>query len=203
VRRVIALYRPGSSLLHRMPAGIKILLLMAVALAITLTVTVDTLWLLAGAAVLAVTGYLVAGFGIRELGRQVYVVRWIIVIMLVTQLVFLPWTTALVNVGRVIVVLVLAALVTLTTRIADLLDATERGLRPLERFGVNPRRIGLLLAMTITTIPVIAGFARAIRDAQRARGGRIRLWSMALPLLVLSLKHSDDLADALIARGVE
>lgn len=200
---MIGLYRQGTSPLHRMPAGPKILLLMAVALAITLTVTLDTLWLLAAAAALVVAGYLVAGLGIRELGRQVWVVRWIVAIMLVTQLVFLPWTTALLNVGRVVVVLVLAALVTLTTRIADLLDATERGLRPLERIGVNPRRVGLLLAMTITTIPVIAGFARAIREAQRARGGRLRVWSMAVPLLVLSLRHSDDLADALIARGVE
>ncbi|WP_308466782.1 energy-coupling factor transporter transmembrane component T family protein [Rathayibacter soli] len=200
---MIGLYRQGTSPLHRMPAGPKILLLMAVALAITLTVTLDTLWLLAAAAALVVAGYLVAALGIRELGRQVWVVRWIVAIMLVTQLVFLPWTTALLNVGRVVVVLVLAALVTLTTRIADLLDATERGLRPLERIGVNPRRVGLLLAMTITTIPVIAGFARAIREAQRARGGRLRVWSMAVPLLVLSLKHSDDLADALIARGVE
>ncbi|MEO8908002.1 MAG: energy-coupling factor transporter transmembrane protein EcfT [Microbacteriaceae bacterium] len=198
---MIALYRPGSSPLHRMPAGLKIVLLMLIALAITLTV--DTVWLLAGAGVFVVVGYLIAGLGLGELGRQVYVVRWVIGIMLVTQLVFLPWNTALLNVGRVVVVLTLAALVTLTTRIADLLDATERGLKPLARFGVNPRRIGLLLAMTITTIPVIAGFATAIREAQRARGGPLRLWTMAVPLLVLSLKHSDDLADALIARGVE
>ncbi|TAM70535.1 MAG: energy-coupling factor transporter transmembrane protein EcfT [Microbacteriaceae bacterium] len=198
---MIALYRPGSSPLHRMPAGIKILLLMAVALAITLTVS--TAWLLVGAAVLVVAGYLISRLGIGELGRQVFVVRWVVAIMLVTQLVFLPWATALLNVGRVVVVLTLAALVTLTTRIADLLDATERGLRPLQRLGVNPRRIGLLLAMTITTIPVVVGFATTIREAQRARGGRLRVWSMAVPLLILSLKHSDDLADALIARGVE
>jgi biotin transport system permease protein len=50
---------------------------------------------------------------------------------------------------------------------------------------------------------VIAGFATDIRDAQRARGVRVGPHTAVVPLLVLSLKHSDELAEALAARGVE
>jgi biotin transport system permease protein len=135
--------------------------------------------------------------------RQLYAARWIVLVMLVTQAFFLPGWVAVTNAGRVLVVIVLAALITLTTRIPALLDATERALAPLRRFGVNPAGIGLLLALTITAVPVIGGFAAEIREAQRARGAPVRLQTFVVPLLVMSLKHSDELADALTARGIE
>jgi biotin transport system permease protein len=198
---VIALYRPGASPLHRAPAGPKALVFIALSLAITLTA--HNPWTLPAAGALVVAGYLIAGLGLGELAAQVIALRWLIVIMLATQLVFLPAPVALANTGRVVAVIALAALVTLTTRVPALLDATERTLSPLRRLGVNPAGVGLLLAMTITTIPVIAGLADSIREAQRARGVPVRPATFVVPLLVLSLKHSDDLADALAARGVE
>ena len=198
---MIALYRPGTSLLHRTPAGLKVLLLMLVSL--TITVAGSAPWALPLAVAVVVAGYWLAGFGVRELTRQVFVVRWLVLFMLVAQILFLPPLLAVGNTARVLAVVVLAALVTLTTRIPDLLDAIDRALQPLRRVGVNSAAIGLLLAMTITTIPVIAGFAATIREAQRARGVKVRLTTFAVPLLVMSLKHADDLADALAARGVE
>jgi biotin transport system permease protein len=198
---MIALYLPGTSPIHRMPAGPKMVAFMALTLAITLLAR--GVWALPAVFAVVVGGYLVAGLGMRDLLRQVMVVRWVMISMLVAQLVFLQPLVAVANTGRVLAVIVLAALVTLTTRIPDLLDTTERSLAPLRRFGVNPSGIGLLLAMTITAIPVIAGFAASIREAQRARGVPLRLGTFVVPLLVMALKHSDDLADALVARGVE
>ena len=198
---MIMLYRHGTSVIHRMPAGLKVLVFTLIALAIALSA--GSGWALPVAGVVAVCLYLLAGLGVGTLLRQILAVRWVIVVMLLTQVLFLPVPVAVTNTGRVLVVIVLAALITLTTRIPALLDATERALAPLRRFGVNPASIGLLLALTITAIPVITGFAAAIRDAQRARGAPVRLRTFAVPLLVMSLKHSDDLADALTARGIE
>lgn len=198
---MIGLYHPGSSLLHRIPAGAKVLVFAALTLAIALTA--GGAWTLPAAGCLTAALYLLAGLGIRPLLRQLCAARWIVLVMLVTQVIFLPVPVALTNTGRVLIVIVLAALITLTTRIPALLDATERALAPFRRFGVNPAAIGLLLALTITAIPVIGGFATAIREAQRARGAPVRLQRFVVPLLVMSLKHSDELADALTARGIE
>lgn len=198
---MIALYRNGTSPLHRMPAGVKMLALMLFALA--LGVGMNGLWSLAAASAAVVLCYLLAGFGLGELGRQLVAVRWLVLVMVVMQSLFLTATEATVNTGRVVLVVVLAALVTLTTRTGDMLDAVERLLAPLRRFGVNPAKVGLLLSLTITTIPVVAGFATGIRDAQRARGVPPRPTRLAVPLLVASLRHADDLADSLAARGVE
>lgn len=198
---MIVLYRPGTSLLHRMPAGAKVLVFAALVLAIALTA--NSVWTLPTAGILAISLYLMAGLGIPTLLRQLYAARWIALVMLVTQVFFLPVLAAISNTSRVLVVIVLAALITLTTRVPALLDATERALAPLRRFGVNPAGIGLVLALTITAIPVIGGFAADIREAQRARGAPVRLQTFVVPLLVMSLKHSDELADALTARGIE
>jgi len=198
---MIVLYRPGTSLLHRMPAGAKVLVFAALVLAIALTA--NSVWTLPTAGILAISLYLIAGLGIPTLLRQLYAARWIALVMLVTQVFFLPVLAAISNTSRVLVVIVLAALITLTTRVPALLDATESALAPLRRFGVNPAGIGLVLALTITAIPVIGGFAADIREAQRARGAPARLQTFVVPLLVMSLKHSDELADALTARGIE
>lgn len=184
-----------------MPAGLKVLAFMAVTLAITMSAGRAGALLIAG--IVVVASYLMAGFGLRELGTAVFALRWLIVIMLVMQALFLAPLVVLENTGRVVAVVVFASLITLTTRIPALLDATERALAPLRRFGVSPSGVALVLALTITTIPVITAFAATIREAQRARGAAVRLRTFAVPLLVMSLKHSDELADALAARGVE
>nr|WP_277814854.1 CbiQ family ECF transporter T component [Galbitalea soli] len=187
--------------MHRLAAGPKLLLFAVIAL--TLSLLAPTLWMLGAALALVVAVYAVAGLGARELGRQLWTSRWLIVIMLVPQLIVLPPVVAVANTGRVVAIILLAAAVTLTTRVPAVIEATERGLGWTRRFGGNPALVGLVLALTITTIPVIAGFATVIREAQAARGARMRLTTFVVPLLVMSLRHADDLGDALAARGVE
>lgn len=199
--QALGLYRPGSSLIHRLGAGTKLIALFVLALAAS--VPPPSVWLLGSLSVVVIALYLIAGLGFRELGRQIVMIRWLILLVTITGLLFLPLDTALANVTRMVLVIVLAGLVTLTTRTSALLDAFEVALSPLRRIGVDPQRISLVLALSIRTVPVIAGFGQQLRDAQRSRGGRVSIRAFVVPLLVLSLRHSDDLADALVARGAD
>jgi biotin transport system permease protein len=198
---VISLYRPGDSLLHRAAAGPKLLVVMALALAVSLAPANP--WVLSAAVAVVAGGYLIAGFGVRAIGSQAYGMRWLVGFMLLAQVFFLPGLTVAANIIRVLTVILLANLVTLTTRTDALIDAIERAMSPLRRLGVNPSRVALMLSLTITTIPVIAGFAGQIREAQRARGVPVSPLAFVVPLLIMALKHSDDLADALTARGID
>jgi biotin transport system permease protein len=198
---VIALYRSGTSVVHRMPVSAKLLVLVGVALAVTLFA--GNVWILAGASVLVVAGYLATGFGVLEVLKQIVAVRWLIAVTLITQVIFLPFTTALTNTGRVVAVVLLATLITLTSRTSELLSSIERAIHPLRHLGVSPARISLVLTLAIATVPVITGFATSIREAQRARGVRFSLRAFVVPLLIMSLKHADELSDSLTARGVE
>lgn len=197
---MIALYVPGRSLLHRASAGAKLAAMFVLALVISLVP--HTPPSLAVTAVVVVALYVSAGLPASTLPRQLWLARWIIVIMVATQLLFLtPWD-ALVNTLRVVAIVLLASLLTLTTRSEQLLAALETGMRPLARFGVDPRRVGLTLSLAIAMLPVVASIARSVRDAERARGVRLGP-RLVVPVMVLALRHADDVADALTARGVD
>lgn len=202
---MLSLYRPGDGILHRMPAGPKLLLLLVLVLGVSLLPS--RWWAAAVAAGVVVVVYACAGLrdgllGMRELARQTVALRWLIVVTLALQLIFLGPEAAVANTTRVTSAVLLAGLLSLTTRVTDLLDAVERGLRPLDRLRFDSERAAVLLTVTITTVPVLARLAGEVREAQRARGARPGVRFFAVPFLILSLKHADQLGEALSARGV-
>ncbi len=199
--QLLGMYIPGTSIVHRARAGYKLLALLVLGLAIT--IPPPSWWLLGSIAIVLVSLYVIAELGLRPLARQLWALKWLILVVLGSQLIFLPWTVAVANSTRMVQLILLAALVTLTTRTADILSTLERALRPFAKIGVDPERVSLVLAMTIRTVPVIAELGEQISDAQRARGGRISIRAFVVPLLVGSIRQADDLADALVARGMD
>jgi biotin transport system permease protein len=203
---VLTLYRAGERGLYRMAAGPKLALLAILSVGVLLLPT--QLWSAAVAGAVIVSAYALSGVangwcGMRELGVQLFALRWIVAITLIGQLVFLGSEAAVANTARLAAALVLAGLIVLTTRMTDVLNALERGLTPLRPIGVDAQRVALTLMITIGTVPVLARLAGEVRDAQRARGARAGLRAFVVPFLVVSLKHADQLGDALTARGVD
>lgn len=197
--------QPGPGRLARMPTGPKLLIVAAAVLGVSL---LPSTWAGGAAAlVTAAISYAAAdlrdgSLGLRALGRQLRATRWILLFTLVSQLVLLGGEPAVSNTARVAAAIALPGVLMLTTSTTALLDAVERGLRPAGRLGIDPERVALLLAVTVSTVPVLARLAGDVRDAQRARGGRGGIRTSVVPFLVLALKHADDLGDALTARGV-
>lgn len=115
----------------------------------------------------------------------------------------LGWGPAGVAVLRLGVILLLATLVSLTTRASEVLDTLERALRPLARFGVRPARVSLLCSLTLRFLPLLATWVREVREAQRVRGLEHHPVAVLVPLLVKTLRTADALAEALDARGFD
>jgi biotin transport system permease protein len=197
---MVTLYRPGNGPWHRLPAGPKTALLLLIVLGVCLLPA--TWWAAAVMAAGCLACYALPGAGMRELGRQLVTVRWIVGLTLAGQLVFLGPESAAANTTRVAVACALAALLALTTPATELLETIERAMRPLALLRVDPQRAALTLSVTLSTLPVLAGLARDVREAQRARGGGRSLRHFAMPFLVMALKHADQLGEALAARGV-
>ena len=101
--------------------------------------------------------YGIGGFGVRTLAAQVWPLRWIVLLLLPFQWWTAGWRVAVGVVGTLVVAVVGAALISLTTRVTDLLDVIARLLEPARAIGVDPERVALLLALTIRAVPVIAG----------------------------------------------
>ncbi len=200
---MIGLYHPGSSWVHRAPAGLKLLLLAA---AVLLTVRIHTpgqvgLALLGLAAVTAL-----ATLPAAVLLAQFRPLLWVIPVIAAFQWLFTGWERATASVGILLVNVGLAAVVTLTTRVSAMLDLCRSVLRPLRRFGVDPDRVGLMLALTIRCVPLVAGIVGDVLDARKARGVtglRNSAIALAAPAVVRALRTADNLGDALRARGVD
>lgn len=194
----LGLYEPGTSLLHRAPAGPWMLVVLAFA---TSTVLVaDPLLLAAGCGVVAV-GYAVARVPWRRVRPLLRTLAVLAVLVGGLQWWLLGPERAAVIGLRMAAALGVATLFTLTTRVDDLVTAVERGLGPLRRFGVDPGRLGLLVGLTIQSIGTLSGIAGQVRDAARARGAGRSVTAFAVPFLVRTLRHADALGEALAARG--
>jgi biotin transport system permease protein len=196
----LGLYRPGSSVVHRLGAAPKLVLLL---LAGAGSVFLDEPWQVGAAAAAVTGGYLAAGLSPWELLRQARPLLWVLLVVGVFHAVVDGWERAVVVAGVILVLVLIAALVTLTTRTSDLVDALVGAMRPLRRVGVDPERIGLLLALSIRSVFVVIGIAEEVRDAQRARGLGGSPRAYAVPLVIRSLRHADELGEALVARGVD
>lgn len=197
---VLGVYRPGRSVVHRLPAGVKLLLLLVLGAA---SVLVDDPWVVAAGAALVAGAYAAAGLGPRVTLRQVRPLVWVLGLVAVFHVVVSGWERAVVVVGVIALLVLLAGLVTLTTPTQDLLDVIVRVLGPLRRLGVDPERVGLLLALSLRSVPVVIGLAEEVRDAQRARGLGASPRAFAVPLVIRALRHADTLGEALVARGVD
>lgn len=197
---LLGLYLPGASVLHRAPAGAKLLGLVLLAVA---TQLIGPWWgrCLLLLAVLAL--YPVARISLVFTLRQLRSLWWVLAAIGVAQLVFADWQLAVSVVVTILLLVLAAGLVTLTTTTTALSDVVVRALGPFRRWGVNPERVGLLLALSIRAVPVVLGLAEQIRDAQRARGLPMRPRAFAVPLLVRALRHAQRMGDALVARGLD
>ena len=194
------LYLPGTSVLHRAPAGPKLVLLAA---ATTVLVLLRDPWAVAVGGVLVVGGYALARLPASVLVAQLTPLRWVLLALVPFQ-----WwqggpPAVAVVVGTLVVTVAAAALVTLTTRVLDLLDVVERAASPLRLVGVRPDRVALLLALTLRAVPVLAATFDEVRDARRARGLERSPRALLVPLVVRTLRHADRLGEALVARGVD
>lgn len=194
---MIQSYRPGNSLVHRMPAGLKLALFASLALVSSgyphdaLSVTVSL--------VVVCSLYLVARLPVKVLITEMWRMRWLALVLGSALWIFVSPLTAWISTTRVTSLLLLAALLTITTRMGDLLAVLHRLLRPLGRLGIDADAVAMTISLTLTMIPVVAGFAHAVREAQRARGLRLGLRT-AVPLMVRTLRHADEVGDALAAR---
>jgi biotin transport system permease protein len=201
----LALYVPRASVVHRTPAGGKLLALAGLSV---LVFTVPTLPVVGGALVaVVVVGLVVARLPMAVLVRQARAVLWFLVALFVLHSLVTDVLTGTFTVLRLLTLVLAAAVVTATTRVTAMVAVIERVCGPLRWVGVRPARIGLVIAMALRFIPLISERADRIREAQAARGGSVRglrgLTTTVVPLLVQVLQLAQTVSEALDARGAD
>jgi biotin transport system permease protein len=94
-----------------------------------------------------------------------------------------------------------ATVVTMTTRLSDMIAVIERLARPLARVGLPPRALALALALALRFVPVLIARAGGVAEAWGARSPRRGRWRLVAPLAAAALDDAERVAEALRARG--
>ncbi|AXI44975.1 ABC transporter permease [Sulfitobacter sp. SK012] len=196
---MISLTSPVETWAHRWPAGPKLLglCLATVGLFALQGVVAQGVALLGVAVLYAAGGAVFLRSGMRRLWPL-----WPFVVLIgLWHLAIGDPQTGAVIACRMIAAVGLANLVTMTTKLSDMMGVLHKMLTPLRPLGLNSRPIELAVAMVIRFTPVLSQKAQALVQAWRARSRRKPGWRVILPFLVLALDDAEHVSDALRARG--
>ncbi|MEM7519900.1 MAG: energy-coupling factor transporter transmembrane protein EcfT [Pseudomonadota bacterium] len=196
---MISLTSPVETRAHGWPAGVKLIALAGATIA--LFQTTNLVWLSAvfglTLVVYAVPGGVFWASGVRRI-----LPLWpFVALIMVWHVVLGTAQEGLVICLRMLTAVALANLVTMTTRLADMMKVTDTLLRPLRRCGVNTRAVPLAIGLMIRFTPVLAQKGAALRQSWRARAHRRPGWRLLLPFAVAAIDDAEHVADALRARG--
>lgn len=191
-------YLSRATWLHRLPAGLK--LLMVAGMSLTLLPVQD--WRLLALCLAVVVGaYATLG---REAMRRLSLLKPIIPLLVIIgglQGLSSRWEDGASVVLRLLLMVLVADLVTMTTTMSALMEAIQPLFRLLAPLGINSRKIALSVALVLRFIPVLLADWRAREEAWRARSRRrVPLRILAL-FLIATLRLADQVAEALDARG--
>ena len=183
-----------------MPAGAKILLALAGGVGLVAVNGIAFLAALLGAIALL---YVAARLPLRAIFTALRPVLIICGFIFALQLAFSGLPQAAAAVLRIIALVLLTSLVTLTTRLSDMLDTLTYAARGLAPLGIDPPKIALAVGLTIRFIPMLLHDFQEVQNARKTRGGKGFSILAAGPLIIKILRMTDALGNAIAARGFE
>jgi biotin transport system permease protein len=195
---MIAGYLARPTWLHPVPAGAKLIALFVLSFAV---LPVDDWRLLAAA--LALTLALYGSLGSEALKRLTGFrpLLWLLAAIFLLHGLMGDWQLGAGAVLRLLVMILLADAVSMTTTLQDMMQALMPLLRLLRPFGVNPKKLSLAVSLAIRFVPVFSAQWQARAEAWRARTGRKPSLRLLGPFLADTFRMADNVAESLDARG--
>ena len=196
---LLGLHQPGEGWLFRLGVGWKYLLMLTLSIP---ALILQTWPVTCGSLALTVVLLMSSGGGPARALRIGWVMWLILGLLVAYQLVVLNPHAAVVVPGNLLLAILAARLLTLTTPTPALMDALIVALRPLRFVGLNPERTALAVALMIRSIPYLLGLFDDARDAARARGAERNVVALLMPMVLGSVAHAERTGEALAARGL-
>lgn len=112
---------------------------------------------------------------------------------------------------RLVIIITMSTILTLTTKPTDLNLGLEQMMKPLKLIGINSEELAMIISIALRYIPTLLDEANKIMLAQASRGvdfseGKLKdkvmqIISLLVPMFIISFKRSDELANAMEARN--
>jgi len=204
---MISLFIAQRSWVHQLPTGFKLLALALCSVGLMLQASLE--WNAVALALGCAIYTSIGAAGIRRL-RGLIASLWFLLLMLgVAQVVALvvqglAWEAALIASLRTLLqiaaLVVLADVVTATTRMQDMLDALSPLFGPLRFVGLRPTSIGTAVALMIRSVGLLSRDWQQTRLAFQARGAKRPGLRLIAPVMSRMIRRTESLSQALAAR---
>ena len=196
---MISLTSPVETKAHHWNAGLK---LGALCLSTLVLFSIDSLVIKSAFLAFVITLYALPGPIFMRYGLLKLRILWpFILIVFLWHLWIQELLQGVAIIIRMICAVALANLVTMTTKLSDMIDVVHFLTQPLQRFGLNPRVLELSIALVIRMTPVLLNKGENLGMAWKARSTRRSSWKIILPFTLIALDDADQVAEALRARG--
>ncbi|KAA3514213.1 CbiQ family ECF transporter T component [Agrobacterium rosae] len=140
--------------------------------------------------------------GVREIVARLRPVLLTIAIIAAFSFLLISAVDAAIALLRLTALTLLATAITASVSISQFMDEIAFALRPLEKLGLaKAADVGLAVGLVVRFVPEVINRYETLRDAHRARGMKTRLHTILVPLIIMTLKDADAIADAIDARG--
>lgn len=219
------MFIPGSSLIHRLDARIKL-----VSLIVFLIAIVNTESLIGYLAVIALSTFVImlSGLTIKTAVGSAYRLYLFFILIFLMNACFFSTENAWFSfwiihpslagtiqgfnvICRVFLVIVLSTVLTCTTSPMEVTNALESLISPLRLVKIPTNQIAMIISVAIQFIPTLFEETDMIRKAQTARGATFdspklkekaaAVMPLAIPIFLGAFKRADELSLAMEARG--
>ena len=220
---VFGQYIPGDSVIHKMDARVKLVLLIVY---IVLIFCTSNFYALSVPVLLAILFMILSRVPIKQYLKSMKMMIFVIIITSIFNLFYgggkvyftlgpLSVTEGGINnsiiiVSRIICLLIVSASLTFTTSPTDLTDAIERLMKPLKVFHIKVHEIAMMMSIALRFVPTLLEETDKIMMAQKSRGANLddggfiqrakALIPVFIPLFVSAFRRAFDLAMAMECR---
>ncbi|MCK0171542.1 energy-coupling factor transporter transmembrane protein EcfT [Aliiroseovarius sp. S1123] len=196
---MISLTSPIETRAHGWPAGLKLAGLCVVTIVLF---QMQSLWFHLAAFATTLALYALPGQSFLHAGLRALKVLWPFVLLVgIYHIIIRSPVDGMVIILRMLTAVGLANLVTMTTRLSDMISVVRWLATPLRALGLRTEYLETAIALVIRFTPVLLAKGTHLTEAWRARSARRPGWRIILPFTVLALDDADHIADALRARG--
>lgn len=219
----IGQYYPSNSILHRLDPRTKILAILVYMVSLFV---VNNFYGLIGMLVLSVVVVAVSGVPIKYFFRGIKMIIFIVLLTIALQMFMTPgevvWQWSFLKITkegirqavfmgtRLVLLISVTSILTLTTTPIALTDGIERLLKPFQRIGVPAHELAMMMSIALRFIPTLVEETDKIMKAQAARGANFdsgnliekvkALVPLLVPLFLSAFQRADELAIAMEAR---
>lgn len=196
----LGFYVDADTFIHRLPAWVKFVVL--IAFIISTTIFAKTIPVAVGCAAVALAVYPLARIPARVAWSQLYPPLYLLVALAALQWWQQDLETAVTTFFSIYAAIVAAVLLTLTTKVSEMMESFEKALAPLGKLGLPVENISLAMSLTIRLLPLMLGTVQEVMDARKARGAGTSLLAFGTPVVIRSIRRARAMGEALQARGV-